>query len=187
VKRLALYGLSADPPHLGHSLAMAYLSACFDEVWVWAVENPLKQSQGAALPHRQQMVGLTVAHCGCPNLQHRPEFSSPWTAESVAIIHYLYPECELWVALGSDALQQVAHWAAVELLRARATGWVEVVRNGQPSGLQTVLDLPIIVLSQSIPGYASQTIRQELLQGVQPPGLLTTVWHYVQAQKLYIL
>jgi nicotinate-nucleotide adenylyltransferase len=183
--RIALYGLSADPPHRAHALAMVYLSQVFDEVWTWAVDNPLKQQVGCTLDHRQQMVALTVASLQTHSIKHCPAFARIWTAESVAIIRHLYPEAELWIALGSDALQQVDQWALAELLQLRATGFVEVVRAGSPSGLAQMLGLPVQVLTESIPAYASQDMRSSLRAGIHPDGLLPEVFAYIQQQHLY--
>ncbi|WP_218080581.1 nucleotidyl transferase family protein [Anthocerotibacter panamensis] len=182
---IALYGLSADPPHRGHAQVMALLAQHFSQVWVWAVDNPLKRQGMAPLMARQQMVALTVSHLGLDNLHHRPEFTSPWTAESVAIIHFLCPQYRLWVALGSDALQQVPEWLAVELLIARSHGFVEVTRAGKSTGLTRLLGLPVRSLEADIPPYASHTLRAQLARTEGPEALLPEVYTYIRSQGLY--
>ncbi len=183
---VALYGLSADPPHWGHSLVMKLLSEYYDQVWVWAVDNPLKSKPGMPLAHRQAMVALTTHALNSPCILHRPEFSSPWTAESVAIIHYLYPQHQLWVALGSDALKQVNQWAAVDMLIARINGFVEVARAGQHSDLTALQGLPVHSLTGDIPPYASHEIRHQLNTEHQAAGLIPEVLTYIHQENLYL-
>jgi Cytidylyltransferase-like len=50
----ALFGTSADPPTLGHQAILEWLATQFDEVAVWAADNPFKVQQ-TPLYHRQTM------------------------------------------------------------------------------------------------------------------------------------
>lgn len=182
--RLALYGLSADPPHDGHGAILTLLAQHFDSVYCWAADNPLKADHGASLPHRQAMVAALTHRLGA-SIQHRPEFTSPWTAESAALVHFCHPEAELWVAVGSDALAQVAHWYALKLLVARITGFVEIARAGHILERTLVAGLPVLSLTETIPPWASQSIRSALAQGRVPPGLTPEVYAYIQRTQLY--
>jgi len=183
-RRLALYGLSADPPHHGHGAILKLLAQHFDSVYCWAVDNPLKADHGASLPHRQAMVAALTQGLGA-SIEHRPEFTSPWTAESAALAHFCHPQAQLWVALGSDALAQVEHWYALKLLVARIAGFVEIARAGETLGRTLVVGLPVRTLTETIPPWASQTIRAALAQGRVPPGLTPEVYAYIQRTKLY--
>ncbi len=163
---------------------MRLVGEYFDEVWCWAVDNPLKTSHGASLLHRQQMLALTIQGLA-PHIQHHSEFTSPWTAESAAIIHYLHPDRKLWVALGSDALAQVEQWYAFQLLIARIQGFVEVARDGTTAQQPTVGGLPVLTLTRRIPPHTSHTLRTELAAGATPTSLPPQVLTYIQAHGLY--
>ncbi len=184
-EKIVLYGLSADPPHRGHLAILQGLAQDFDQVWTWAVDNPLKTEQATPLAHRQHMVALTVAATKSHRILHRPEFTSPWTAESVALIHFLYPGYGLWVALGSDALREIEHWENLPLLFARIQGITEVVRADAATGWQLVRETPIQTLKYPIPPWASREIRSQFHKQQPPEGLLPEVHRYIIQSNLY--
>lgn len=44
--RVALFGTSADPPTVGHQAILRWLSEHYDQVAVWAADNPFKKAWG---------------------------------------------------------------------------------------------------------------------------------------------
>jgi len=85
--RIALFGTSADPPTVGHREILIGLAAQFDQVWVWASDNPFKQ-HGASLQARSEMLALIVTeanhHLGDrPQIYHYPHLSHRYTIESL--------------------------------------------------------------------------------------------------------
>ena len=42
MKSVALFGTSADPPTSGHGAILGWLSQHYDQVAVWAADNPFK-------------------------------------------------------------------------------------------------------------------------------------------------
>jgi nicotinate-nucleotide adenylyltransferase len=58
--RVALFGTSADPPHVGHQSILNWLAQAFDQVAVWAAENPYKAHQ-SPLGDRAEMLRLLIS------------------------------------------------------------------------------------------------------------------------------
>ena len=56
---VALFGTSADPPHVGHQSILTWLAQAFDVVAVWAAENPYKPKQ-SPLGDRAEMLRLLI-------------------------------------------------------------------------------------------------------------------------------
>jgi cytidyltransferase-like protein len=59
MKRIALFGTSADPPTSGHQAILNWLSQHYDLVAVWASDNPFKSHQ-TPLEHRSRMLRLLI-------------------------------------------------------------------------------------------------------------------------------
>ncbi|MEM8807615.1 MAG: adenylyltransferase/cytidyltransferase family protein, partial [Cyanobacteria bacterium P01_G01_bin.38] len=59
VTTVALFGTSADPPHQGHHGVLTWLGQHFDQVAVWASDNPFKGNQ-SPLADRMAMLRLLV-------------------------------------------------------------------------------------------------------------------------------
>ena len=57
--KIALFGTSADPPHLGHQSILSWLAHEFDQVAVWAADNPYKADQ-SPIRDRAQMLRLLI-------------------------------------------------------------------------------------------------------------------------------
>ncbi|HEY9825642.1 MAG TPA: nicotinate-nucleotide adenylyltransferase [Stenomitos sp.] len=115
--RIALFGTSADPPTIGHQAILEHLAVRFDEVAVWAADNPFK-SQQTPLVHRQAMLELLVQalHAQYPNLQLYPHLGDARTIQSVRIAQQQWPQAELTLVVGSDVLTSLPSWYCVREL-----------------------------------------------------------------------
>ena len=57
--KIALFGTSADPPTAAHQTILQWLSDHYDQVAVWASDNPFKENQ-TPLSHRMTMLALLI-------------------------------------------------------------------------------------------------------------------------------
>ena len=83
--QVALFGTSADPPTIAHQEIIRWLGSQFDNVAVWAADNPFK-THGASLAQRSQMLELLIAEINSPISQHvqvYPDLSSRRTIETL--------------------------------------------------------------------------------------------------------
>ena len=190
--KLALFGGSFDPPHLGHlAFAKFALDALAPDrlLWLPAGRQWQKPDQVMAAPrHRVQMLQRLIA--GEPRFViderelHRrgPSF----TADSLREFAAQYPGAELMFLIGQDQYARLPTWYRVEVVTELAT-LVVVPRAGEavvtPPGLGRhrlqVLQMP------EIP-YSSTAVRQALARGEDvSPMVGAEVASYIASHRLY--
>ena len=117
MKRVALFGTSADPPTAGHQAILKWLSERYDWVAVWAADNPFKFHQ-TSLEHRGAMLQLLIEDIDAArrNISFHPEFSSKRTLETVQKAKYWGADAIFMLVIGSDLVSQLPRWYQVEAL-----------------------------------------------------------------------
>ncbi|AIE74310.1 MULTISPECIES: nicotinate-nucleotide adenylyltransferase [unclassified Synechocystis] len=126
--KIALFGTSADPPTLAHRAILVWLAQHFDQVAVWAADNPFKQGPSpqtghwASLGDRQAMLKLLVEEIqkDYATVQIWEDLSDRRSLISLRRAQQrwgLDPDYALVV--GADLIVQIPQWYAVkELLPA---------------------------------------------------------------------
>ncbi|MBD2460455.1 nicotinate-nucleotide adenylyltransferase [Oscillatoria sp. FACHB-1407] len=114
---IALFGTSADPPTAAHQEILKWLSHRFDEVAVWASDNPFKSHQ-TALEHRAAMLRLLINDIYPPryNIHYHPELSSPRALITVERARHQWQDAEFTMVIGSDLVEQLPRWYRSETL-----------------------------------------------------------------------
>lgn len=109
--RIALFGMSADPPHRGHGEILRWLAQHFDHVAVWASDNPFKDHQ-CPLGDRATMLQLMIddlpVHTG--HIAVHEELSHRRSLISARQAHNIWPDAELTLVVGSDLVPQLPSW-----------------------------------------------------------------------------
>ncbi len=177
--RIALFGGSFDPPHLGH-LHIALTAARrlhLDRILLApAGRQPLKSHHLTAFSDRLAMLSLLVA--GHPQLQvsdiDAPQAGPNYTADTLARLRSnlprptLPPGTELFFLAGADSFLTLRKWHRAEaLLRPAASGglldgWILAARPGFPLAA-LVAALP--------PGY---TVGEAQVESMPEPGPVLT-------------
>lgn len=176
--RLAIFGGSFDPPHVGHLLAAS--DACdqlaLDRlIFVPAATQPLKAGMaGATADERLEMVRLLVAG------DSRFEVSSveldrgglSYTVDTLAHFATLYPHAERFLLLGTDVLGSFARWKEPERIVTLARP-VLLARQSEadaelPAALRDVRRLPTRRIDVS-----STEIRDRIRAGKPIRGFVT--------------
>ena len=190
--RLAIFGGSFDPPHLGHlAFARMALGALAPDrlVWLPAGRQWQKPDQVmAAGEHRARMVELLIA--GEPRFAvderelHRrgPSFTADTLREYTA----QNPGAELMFLIGQDQYARLPTWYQVETVTALATlvvvpraGAAVVAPPGLPPHRLQVLALPEIPLS-------STAVRDAVARGEDIcPMVGAEVASYIASHRLY--
>ncbi|AFZ45655.1 nicotinate (nicotinamide) nucleotide adenylyltransferase [Halothece sp. PCC 7418] len=186
-KQIALFGTSADPPTQGHKKILEWLSYHYDQVMVWAADNPLKSDQ-TPLEHRMTMLALMIDSLATPqnNVVLNSDLSSPRSLETVQKAEALWgKEVDFTFVIGSDLIPQIPRWYASEELLQRVNLLI-VPRPGYPpheddlktlsamGGNYTVADL-------DAPPVSSTAYRQNGHSDVVD----SSVKQYIQRQQLY--
>ena len=141
--RIALFGTSADPPHLGHQSILLWLSAHFDQVVVWAADNPYKEEQ-SPIGDRTQMLRLLIDTLSTSeatnNISINQQLSDRYSINSIDRAHKIWPNANFSFVVGSDLLDQLPRWYQAKELFKRVNILV-FPRPGYPIEESTLLDL----------------------------------------------
>jgi nicotinate-nucleotide adenylyltransferase len=158
--RIAVYGGSFHPPHVGHAMVAAWLlwTRQVDQVWlVPAFDHPFAKD----LPsHAERMrwcaalasaVGEGVLACGIEAELERPSY----TILTLEALRARHPEHGFRLVLGADAYAQTGSWRR----------WADIEREFSPivvgrAGYAEVAD------SVSFPNISSTEVRERLRAGM---------------------
>jgi nicotinate-nucleotide adenylyltransferase len=160
--RIALFGGSFDPPHLGH-IGIARAAARrlqLDRVLMAPVgRQPLKLGQ-AQSSYEDRLAMVQLAAAGMPPLEPstidapRSDGRFNYTYDTLARLRdALQPGHELFCLVGADALKTLHHWhrATEALMMAQ---WIVAARPGFP--LDTIASLLPPEISMGVPEAAAE-------------------------------
>jgi nicotinate-nucleotide adenylyltransferase len=183
--RVAFFGGTFDPPHIGHVLAAAYArSVGFDHVLVAPVNAHAFDKQPAAFGHRMKMCELafrTVDGVSVSDIEGR--LSAPnYTLQTLQALQGEHPDWSLELLIGTDVLSETPRWHQFERIRELAPPYV-LGRQGAP----TWPGVPAL-----LPAISSSSIRERLALGPETNAdselghwVPAPVLDYIAAQQLY--
>ena len=197
--RVALFGGTFDPPHLGH-LAIAKAAAqCFSLDTIFfapAGRQPLKlDSPGACFTHRLTMValacageaGFAVSNLDAPRADGEPNY----TVRTLGLLRELLPEATIFGLAGADSFATIAHWREPQRLLELAE-WIVVSRPGFPLREPDDLHLTeqqrkrVHLLNSVHEDVAATHLRTRLQAGDPCQDVLpAAVAQYIQQHDLY--
>lgn len=189
MKKIALFGTSADPPTIGHQTILQWLSQHYDHVVVWASDNPFKQDQ-TPLEYRSEMLQLAIRDLGLKNAQVYPELSDRFTLITVQKAKAQWNkklECgiEFSLVIGADILPQIHNWYRIQELLAQ----VKVLIVPRPGYAIKEVDLKALkdlggkyaIATLNAPKISSSAYRLEKDESIVAPG----VKDYIKRWNLY--
>ena len=185
MKKIALFGTSADPPTIGHQTILYWLAQHYDRVIVWASDNPFKQHQ-TPLPYRSEMLHIAIAQLNLNNISLHPELSDRFTFVTVNRARAKWGrEVEFSLVVGSDILPQIHNWYRIEELLAEVKVLI-VPRQGygiEKAELTSLDNLggEYAIASLNAPKVSSSTYRLRKDQSLVVPS----VRDYIYRQNLY--
>jgi nicotinate-nucleotide adenylyltransferase len=136
-QRVAIFGGTFDPVHLGH-LVMAEQAreqARLDQVWFLPAASPPHKLGQAITPFAQRAEMLRLAVAGQPAFRveelEKDRPGPSYTADTLDELHRLYPALDLHLLVGSDCLPDLPGWYEPARIIRRA-GLLVVPRPGWP-------------------------------------------------------
>ncbi|MGG6294682.1 nicotinate-nucleotide adenylyltransferase [Leptolyngbya sp. AN02str] len=183
---IALFGTSADPPTLAHQQILVWLSYHYDQVAVWASDNPFKSHQ-TPLQHRTNMLQLLIDEIDPPRqtIQLHPELSSPRALITVERARDRWPDAELTYIIGSDLVAQLPRWYCVEELLQQVKLLV-VPRPGYVLDDADLGELRELGATVAIADFTGLPVSSSAYRGDKDPDLITPpVQAYIHHQHLY--
>lgn len=176
---IAVFGGSFDPPHVGHTLAAAYVLAAHPVTQLLAVptaQHPFDKNL-SAFEHRLRMAELAMAPlklAAVTDLEQRLGGES-LTLRTLRALQAERPTAQLRLVLGTDLLRDTPQWhnfAAIERLAPPI-----IV---QRAGFVTDPSMPCL------PMVSSTLVRQRAREGLDLQGLVSPkVAEYIEAHGLY--
>jgi nicotinate-nucleotide adenylyltransferase len=184
IPTIALFGTSADPPTAGHQAILTGLSQQFDEVAVWASDNPFKSHQ-TPLEHRERMLQLLIDDMPQRNVHLYEELSHPRSLITVDHARSLWTTAEFTLVIGSDLVAQLPRWYQIEDLLQQVKLLV-VPRPGY--GLSEADLRPLRQMGANVaiaplnsPDVSSTTYREE----GNPAVITPPIQQYIHQEQLY--
>ena len=181
--RVAVYGGSFDPPHLGHVMVVAHLllnEPSLDEVWI----VPCFEQAGKHLTpysHRLQMCDLAFGqfHRCRVNDVERKLGGESITLRTFKYLAHVHPNDKFQFVIGSDLLESVATWG----------NWDELCKIAPP----LVVGRAGITSPQNptpiCPAVSSTLVREALAAGRYGEAeryLSVGVLHHICNNELYV-
>ena len=187
MKKIALFGTSADPPTAGHQTILRWLAKHYDLVVVWASDNPFKRHH-TTLQHRTEMLRIAIAEINSSrdNINLHPELSDRRTLITVNKARKIWgEEAEFTLVIGSDILTQINSWYRIEELLTEVKVLV-VPRPGYTIGERDLKTLKSIggkcmIATLNAPKVSSSAYR---LKG-DKTVLTSAVEEYILHHNLY--
>lgn len=190
MKKIALFGTSADPPTAGHQKILSWLARHYDLVIVWASDNPFKQHQ-TNLSDRTQMLRLAIEEIQNDSTQDKlllqQNLSDRRSLITVKKAREIWGNsAEFTLVIGSDLVKQIVTWYGIEELFTQ----VKILIIPRPGYSIAEIDLEKIariggkyaIASLNAPQVSSTAYRQERdLQVITP-----AVQNYITQKHLYV-
>jgi nicotinate-nucleotide adenylyltransferase len=177
--RVALFGGSFNPPHVGHQLAGLYVleTDAVDELWlVPCFKHPFDKT---LVPFEDRLAMCTRAAAALgPRARvtdcERQLGGESRTLRTVTTLQAQHPTAEFSLVIGADLESEVPSWYGAEQLR-KLCRFIVIGRAGFPGGR-----------GPAMPAVSSSEVRQRLRAG-QPVDTLVprAVLDYIQETKLY--
>ena len=178
-RRIALFGGSFNPPHVGHVLAAAWALSTADvhELWVLPTFAHAFNKQLAPFEHRLRMAALafsTLEDVKVSDLESRMTGPS-YTVLTLERLRRDHPGVSWRLMIGTDLVDQIPSWHQGERIPELA----ELLVVGRGGHLRGENDL-------AMPEVSSTDVRERLASGRPAEALVPrAVLDYIAANHLY--
>lgn len=190
--RVALFGGSFDPPHVGHQLAALYVLETFpvDELWLVPVFRHVFDKRLVPYRHRLEMCRLMAQSLGSRVQVStvEEELGGPsYTLHMVRRLREKHPGVEFSLVIGSDLLKERERWYGWPELSATLP-FLVLHRGGCEAAVDHAVHASDIHHQEPLrlPEVSSTAVRTILAQGDKPTGWVSrAVLRYVEEHSLY--
>lgn len=180
-RRVALYGGSFNPPHVGHLLVTAYVLATgdVDEMWLVPSHRHPFGKRLAPFADRAAMCGLLASYFarGVSVSTVEEEIGGEgFTIDTVRFLTARHPDHEFRLVVGSDILDEAPKWRAFDEIE-RLAPLLVVARGGHPHPRAH---------GPAMPQVSSTEVRARLAAGRGAEEIVPhAVLEYIRGARLY--
>lgn len=197
--KIAIYGGSFNPPHVGHVAAAEAAVRCLrpDKLLIVPARKPPHKEIMASDPPpevRAQLCRLAFAQipiAQVSDLELRRE-SVSYTVDTLRAIHQTYPEAQLFLLMGTDMLESFTQWYAFEEIArlctlavfCRAEGEDELLARAI-ARLQGEIGASVVRIPHAPLESSSTQLRPSLSQRRKPAQLHDAVYAEIIRLRCY--
>lgn len=199
MKKIAMFGGSFNPPHIGHlQLAQAFIERLsLDKLLLIPVFTPPHKTgrDMAASMHRLNMCKLMESHN--PKIEVSDieivRGGSSYTVDTLKQLKELYPKSELYLIIGADMYMSLQSWRQPEDICALAKICTvsrnsdDVLQLESHSKFLKRFGCESIILKDRVMTVSSTQVRNSLKSGRSIKDLvLPEIYEYIKINALYI-
>ena len=178
IRKIALFGTSADPPTSGHKKIIQELSKKYKLVICYASDNPSKNHK-ENLFFRSLLLEKLICDFDHPHIIFDQDLSSPWALTSIKRCKGKYSPDHIDFIIGSDLISEMFTWKNINQIISEVK-FIIIPREGYPIEKKYLLKIKEIsgdfeVLDIKIPKISSSTIRKNSAYFGLPKSLIPIV------------
>ncbi len=192
-KKIALFGGTFNPPHIGHYLIAKEIIKQYGISKVFFIPAYIPPHKDAKdlidAKHREKMVKLLI------NKEKDLEFSDfelkrkkiSYTIDTVEYFLKKYPDDKIFFIVGSDAFYFIDKWKESEKL-LKLVQFIVYLRRGYPKEkiVKKFPDIKILWAGHGLINIASTNIRKKIKNGVNCKDELgEKILKYIEKNELY--
>ncbi len=178
IRKIALFGTSADPPTIGHKKIIQELSQKYKLVISYASDNPSKNHK-ENLFFRSLLLEKLISEFDNPHIIFDPYLSSPWAINSIKRCKAKYSSDQIDFVVGSDLISEMFTWKNINQI-IEEVKLIIISREGYPIKEKYLLQIKknngdFEVLNLKIPNVSSSMIRENSEHFGLPQSLISVV------------
>lgn len=178
VRKIALFGTSADPPSNSHKIILEELSKLYNIVIAYASNNPSKKHE-ENLYFRSLLLETLINDLNNPNIFFDQDLSSPWAINSIKKCQKKYISGKIDFVIGSDLLDEMFLWKNIHEIVKEVKLFV-IPREGYPLNADNLKLLQEYkgnyeISEFRIPKMSSSMIRENSKHSGLPQSLIPIV------------
>ena len=178
IRKIALFGTSADPPTSGHKKIIQELSKKYKLVICYASDNPSKNHK-ENLFFRSLLLEKLVCNLDNPFIIFDQSLSSPWAITSIERCKRKYSPDQIDFIIGSDLISEMFKWKNIRQI-IREVKFIIIPRDGFPIEKKYLLRIKenngdFEISDLKIPKISSSMIRKNSEHSGLPKSLISIV------------
>ena len=178
IRKIALFGTSADPPTSGHKKIIQELSKKYKLVICYASDNPSKNHK-ENLFFRSLLLEKLICDFDHPHIIFDQNLSSPWALTSIKRCKRKYTHDQIDFIIGSDLVSEMFTWKNINQIIGEVK-LIIIPREGYPIEQKYLLRIKesnadFEVLDIKIPKISSSMIRKNSEYSGLPKSLMSIV------------